>query len=307
MKQLIIATRKSALALWQSEHIKSKIEDKFPELEVKLKTFVTKGDKILDTPLALIGGKGLFIKELEHAMLKNEAHIAVHSLKDLPTKFEHGLKLAAVTTRENTQDILLSQKYDSIDSLPENAVVGTSSLRRKMQLLKYRDDLSIKELRGNVNTRINKMKNGEYDAIVLANAGVLRLNLQSEVAYTYLIPKTIIIPPMGQAALGIETIIGNKFIDDICLSLIDENATIETTVERDFVNILDGGCQAPIGISCVVEQNKLNISAILGLPDASKILTQNISVDINQYKTIGIQLANKMIKDGAKDILEQIK
>jgi hydroxymethylbilane synthase len=162
MKQLIIATRKSALALWQSEHIKSKIEDKFPELEVKLKTFVTKGDKILDTPLALIGGKGLFIKELEHAMLKNEAHIAVHSLKDLPTKFEHGLKLAAVTTRENTQDILLSQKYDSIDSLPENAVVGTSSLRRKMQLLKYRDDLSIKELRGNVNTRINKMKNGEF-------------------------------------------------------------------------------------------------------------------------------------------------
>jgi hydroxymethylbilane synthase len=307
MNKLVIATRGSALALWQSEHIKAKIKEKFKNLEVVLKIFKTKGDIILDTPLALIGGKGLFIKELEVAMLNGDADIAVHSLKDLPTKFEDGLKLSAVTKRESSEDMMLSQLYTSIDKLPKNAIVGTSSQRRRMQLLKYRDDLVIKQLRGNVNTRINKLKNGEYDAIILANAGVKRLNLQNMVNHTYIIPKSIIIPPMGQAALGIETIIGNSFIDDICDYLSDKDATIETAIEREFVNELDGGCQAPIGINCEISGDSVKISAIVGFPDGTNILTKDITIKVEDHKNAGVRLAKDMIEDGAKSILEEAK
>ena len=206
MKQLIIATRKSKLALWQSEHIKARLEKAFPDMEVVLSEMSTKGDKILDTPLAKIGGKGLFTKELEDAMLEGRAHIAVHSLKDVPMEFPKGLVLGAITAREDVRDCLLSEKYEGIDALPEGAVVGTTSLRRRMQILALRPDLEIKNLRGNVNTRIRKLKDGEYDAIILATAGLNRLGLQSEVKYATPIEVTQMIPAMGQAALGIEAI-----------------------------------------------------------------------------------------------------
>ena len=196
MKKLVIATRGSKLALWQSEHVKAELEKAHPGLEVELSVMMTKGDKILDTPLAKIGGKGLFTKELEEAMLRGEAHIAVHSLKDVPMEFPEGLKLGVITKREDVRDAMLSEKYSCLDELPNGAVVGTTSLRRRMQLLKIRPDLVIKNLRGNVNTRIRKLKEGEFDAIILASAGINRLGLASEVRYFSPISKEIMIPAL---------------------------------------------------------------------------------------------------------------
>lgn len=305
MKELIIATRGSKLALWQSNHIKDELEKKFDGLKVELKIFKTKGDKILDTPLALIGGKGLFTKELEDAMLKGEAHIAVHSLKDVPTILPDGLTLAAITKREDPRDALLSEKYESIEDLPPNAVVGTTSLRRRMQLLHIRPDLVIKDLRGNVDTRIKKLKNGEFDAIILAIAGLKRLGLMNEVKYINPIEEEKMIPAMGQAALGIECV-DNEDILKIAKSLNDEKSQIETTVERDFVDVLQGGCQVPIGVKATVMENGDIIArAVIGLPNGKELLKDKIYGTVENYKELGKELADSMIEAGAKDILKR--
>jgi len=206
MDKLIIATRGSKLALWQSEHIKAVLEEQNPGLEVELNVIITTGDKVLDVSLSKIGGKGLFLKELEEAMLRGEAHIAVHSLKDVPAVMPEGFTLAAITEREDVRDALLSEHYADIDALPKGATVGTSSLRRKMQLARLRPDLKIKDLRGNVDTRIRKLKEGEFDAIILAAAGINRLGLSDSVCYCYPISLFEMIPSMGQGALGIEAI-----------------------------------------------------------------------------------------------------
>lgn len=302
MNELIIATRGSKLALWQSEHIKNLLEEKYPNLNVKLNILKTKGDKILDTPLAKIGGKGLFTKELEDSILRGESHLAVHSLKDVPVEFPKGLVLACVTKREDRRDCMLSQKYSSLEQLPPNAIVGTTSLRRRMQILALRKDLVVKNLRGNVNTRINKLKNGEYDAIILAIAGLNRLNLQSEVNFTFCLDEMI--PAMGQAILGVECIDDTK-IKNMLNFLQDDKAFIESRVERDFVRVLEGGCQVPIGVSATLKSNKLHIKAIIGMPDASKILHEQITCDKDEYDKIGEILAQKMIKNGAKEILQK--
>ncbi len=302
MKELIIATRGSKLALWQSEHIKALLEQKYSNLSVKLNIMKTKGDKILDTPLAKIGGKGLFTKELEDSMLKGESHLAVHSLKDVSVEFPKGLVLACVTKREDRRDCLLSEKFESLEQLPKNAVVGTTSLRRRMQLLKLRSDLVIKNLRGNVNTRIEKLKKGEYDAIILATAGLNRLGLQNEVKFAR--PIDEMIPAMGQAVLGIECKDEPKILEMLSF-LNDEKSHIETRVERDFVKILEGGCQVPIGISAVLEDENLHIKAILGMPDGTQILSEELICKKDEYKIIGKQLALKMIENGAKDILDK--
>lgn len=304
IKELIIATRGSKLALWQSEYIKSELEKKYPDLIVKLSVMKTKGDKILDTPLAKIGGKGLFTKELEDAMLKGEAHIAVHSLKDVPTQFPEGLKLSVITKREDVRDALLSEKYNGIEALPIGAVVGTTSLRRRMQLLSCRSDLNIKNLRGNVNTRIAKLKNEEYDAIVLATAGIKRLGLQNEVKYFSPIPTSLMIPAMGQAALGIE-IVDNPKIEEMLSFLIDEKSLIETTIERDFVAKLEGGCQVPIGVYAKLENYFLHINAIVGLPDGKNIIKVELNEHKNDYKILGAKLADIFIKKGAREVLKK--
>jgi hydroxymethylbilane synthase len=304
MKKLIIATRESKLALWQSEHIQELLELAHPNLEVELNPMTSKGDQIIDTPLAKIGGKGLFTKELEDSMLKGESHIAVHSLKDVPMEFPEGLKLAVITKREDVRDSMLSEKYSCIDALPQNAIVGTTSLRRRMQILKYRPDLTIKNLRGNVNTRIRKLKDGEYDAIILASAGIKRLGLENEVKYFSPISTEIMIPAMGQAALGIE-IVDNQDIADIVSVLQDEDAFIETTVERDFVRVLEGGCQVPIGINAKLEGESLKIKCIVGLPDGSEILEEFVTCDKDEYNEIGKELAQVMIDNGAKALLEK--
>lgn len=302
MQEIVIATRGSKLALWQSEYIKECLEKEYPSLHVSLNIMKTKGDKILDTPLAKIGGKGLFTKELETSMLQGKSHIAVHSLKDVPVEFPKGLVLACVTKREDRRDCMLSQKYKNLESLPKGAVVGTTSLRRRMQLLTQRGDLVIKNLRGNVNTRIQKLKNGEYDAIILATAGLNRLGLQKEVEYAT--PLDSMIPAMGQAVLGIECVDEPK-LKTMLAFLQDDTSLIETTIERDFVRILEGGCQVPIGVSAILKDDILQVKAIVGMPDASKVLEEELTCKKDEYEKVGKILAEKMIARGAKDILKK--
>ena len=296
MEKLVIATRRSQLALWQSEYIKAELLKHYPNMEVELQEFTTKGDKILDVPLAKIGGKGLFTKELEVAMLEGSAHLAVHSLKDVPTQFEDGLVLAAVSKRFNPQDALLSNKYKTIEELPKGAVVGTTILRRRMAIKMLRPDIELKDLRGNINTRIAKLNAGEYDAIILAATGIEKLHLQNEVKYFTPISTDVMIPSMGQATLGIETTNDPKIIE-IVKVLNDKNAQIESTIERGFVDTLQGGCQVPIGVKATIQDEKsVKISAIVGLPDGSEYIKDEKIIDINSFESAGRDFANEFIK-----------
>lgn len=303
MENIVIATRGSQLALWQAEHIKARLLERYPSLHVTLNIIKTKGDKILDTPLAKIGGKGLFTKELEEEMLRGNAHLAVHSLKDVPAEFPEGLALVALTKREDPRDAMLSEKYPSLEALPEGAVVGTTSLRRRMQLLSKRPDLVIKNLRGNVNTRLRKLKEGEFDAIILATAGIVRLGLQGEVRYFTPIEKTWMIPASGQAALGIESV-DTPQLREMLAFLNDDAAIIETTIERDFVRILEGGCQVPIGVNATLEGDSVHVKAMVGLPDASQILEESLTCKKEECATVGETLAKRMVERGARELLK---
>ena len=304
MKEIKIATRKSILALWQSEHIKARIESKHNDIKVELIGMKTKGDVILDTPLAKIGGKGLFTKELEDSMLKGETDIAVHSLKDVPVVFPEGLKLAAICSREDTRDAMISEKFAKFSDLPHGAKVGTTSLRRKMQLLIMRPDLEIISLRGNVQTRLRKLKEGEFDAIILAMAGINRLNIKAEVAHIYTFGFDEMIPAMGQGALGVEARDEKQILEQIDF-LNDENAVIETTIERDFVSVLEGGCQVPIGISARLKGDEISIDAIVGLPDGSEFIKDSLKISKDKFQGVGKELAHKFIEKGAKELLKR--
>lgn len=305
MEKLVIATRKSKLAIWQSEYVKQELQKHYPSLEIELQEFSTKGDKILDVPLAKIGGKGLFTKELEVAMLEGNAHLAVHSLKDVPTQFEPGLQLAAVTKRFDPRDAFLSEKYTSLEELPNGAIVGTTSLRRRMELKLLRPDITLKDLRGNINTRIAKLKAGEYDAIILAATGVQKLQIEDEVKYFLPLSTDKMIPSMGQATLGIETT-DNKEIVELVSVLNDENAHIESTIERSFVDTLQGGCQVPIGVKAtIMDENSVRVQAVVGMPDGSEYIEEDITADIEEYKILGQNLAQTFIDQGAKELLEK--
>ncbi|MBR2148328.1 MAG: hydroxymethylbilane synthase [Campylobacter sp.] len=292
-----IASRNSALALWQTYHIRDLLEARGHSVEII--TMKTKGDVILDTPLAKIGGKGLFTKELENAMLDGRADIAVHSLKDVPTTFPDGLKLACVCSREDINDAMLSMNFKSFDELPNGARVGTTSLRRRMQLLALRPDLEIISLRGNVNSRIAKLKDGEFDAIILAMAGINRLELHKEVKYVSVLNT---IAAMGQGALGIEAVDRADILEAIEF-LNDEKSVIETTIERAFVHKLNGGCQAPIGVSARLDGDKIFVRAILGTPDGKEILKDERVFNKAEYKEAGEILADEFINQGAKELL----
>ena len=303
MKKITIATRGSKLALWQSEHIKAVLEENNPGLEVELKIIITSGDKIIDTPLAKIGGKGLFLKEIEEAMLRGEAQIAVHSLKDVPTVMPDGLVLAAITEREDVRDAMLSEKYTDIEDLPKGATVGTSSLRRRMHLARIRPDLIIKDLRGNVDTRIRKLKEGQFDAIILAAAGISRLELLDAVEHIYPISLMEMIPAMGQGALGIQCVDDPEVIK-IAEQLEDEYSRIETTIERDFVDSLDGGCQVPIGVNAFVQDNgDVVIRSLLGLPNGHEVMGETKIIRKEDYENAGRQMAQRLIDKGAKELL----
>ncbi|MFA9373421.1 MAG: hydroxymethylbilane synthase [Poseidonibacter sp.] len=305
MKKLVIATRRSKLALWQSEFIKEELQKHYPDMEITLQEFVTKGDKILDVPLAKIGGKGLFTKELEVAMLEGSAHLAVHSLKDVPTQFEDGLQLTAVSKRYDPRDALLSDKYETIADLPKGAVIGTTSLRRRMALKLLRPDIVLKDLRGNINTRIAKLNAGEYDAIILAATGVQKLGIENEVKYFTPIETDVMIPSMGQATLGIETTTDPKIVELISV-LNDKDAHIESTIERSFVDTLQGGCQVPIGVKAtILDENKIRVQAIVGMPDGSESICEDVTANINDYELVGKTLALSFIDQGAKELLER--
>lgn len=286
-QNLIIGTRGSALALWQANHIQARLKDELG-IESTLQIVKTKGDKILDVPLAKIGGKGLFTKELEELLLKGEIDLAVHSLKDVPVELPKGLMLASITKREDARDCLLSHKYASLDSLPKGAKIGTTSLRRAMQILAKRPDLETLSLRGNLQTRLKKLESGDFHAIMLAAAGLKRLGITNEqVAYITPFEVNEIIPAMGQACLGIECKNDNPNLISALKSLSDDEAQICAGAEREFVRVLDGGCQVPIGVHCEIikpstKQNATNaqatikINAIVGLPNGKKILKESI-------------------------------
>ncbi len=302
MKKLIIATRGSQLALWQAKYVRSELEKAFPDILIELEVVTSTGDKILDKPLALIGGKGLFTKEIEDVMLEGRAHLAVHSLKDVPTYMPKGLKLAAVTKRDDIRDCFLSHKYKNIDDLPQRAVVGTTSLRRQMQLRAIRPDLKIKNLRGNVNTRLRKLAEGEYDAIILAYVGMKRLGLLEEVPYHDPIDDNVMIPPSGQAALGIE-IVDNEEIEKIAAVLNDKDSALAAKIERDFIAKLEGSCQVPIAVNAKVSTDRVVVRAMVGLPDGSEILKEIIDAPLNEAHDLGVRLADIMIRAGAKGLL----
>ena len=303
MKKVVIATRESQLALWQAYHIQDTIKELFSDVEVEINKMTSRGDVILDKPLALIGGKGHFTKELEDAMLEGRANLAVHSLKDVPTFIPDGLKLAAVTKRADQSDLFLSHKYKSFDSLPKGAVVGTTSLRRRMQLLAKRPDLIVKDLRGNVNTRLRKLKEGQYDAIILAYIGLKRLDLIKDIPYTEKLE--FMLPPMGQAALGIEILDNNSFLDEIANALNDKNTFICTQVERDFVSKIGAGCSAPVAVNAKINGDIIEVKALIGYPDGTKILAKELSSTVEEHSILGEKLANLMIEDGAIELLKE--
>jgi len=306
LEKLVIATRASNLALWQAYHIKERIEAAYPDVSVELNEITSRGDKILDKPLALVGGKGHFTKELEDEMLAGNAHLAVHSLKDVPTYIPDGLELCAITERQDQSDVFLSHTYASLDELPEGAVVGTTSLRRRMQLLEKRPDLKVKDLRGNVNTRLRKLKEGQYDAIILAYIGLYRLDLLKDIPYVEKLD--FFIPPMGQAALGIEIVANNDRIREIAMSLNHEETFLCTKVERDFISVIGAGCSAPVAVNAVTMEKEgeklISAKAMIGYPDGTHILHESICAPVDEADILGNMLAQKMIEEGALEILE---
>ena len=305
MKQnVVIGTRGSKLALWQAEHIAGRIRARYPEIEVTLKKIVTTGDKILDVPLAKIGGKGLFTKELENAMLSGEIDLAVHSLKDMPTELPEGLILAAITTRADASDAFVSLRYKSLDALPQGAKVGTSSLRRRAQILKYRPDLQTIDLRGNLDTRIKKLENQEMDAIILATAGLKRLGLEQYI--TQIRPIEICLPAVGQGALAIETRQADAEVLSVLEFLNDSETIAAVTAERAYLREVQGGCQVPVGVHGEVNGDQLLLEATILKIDGTREVRERICGCCSEAEELGIKLAQKMLAAGGKEILDEL-
>lgn len=312
-KKLIIGTRGSALALWQAEYVKSRLKDECG-LDSELEIIKTQGDKILDVPLAKIGGKGLFTKELEQKLLDKEIDLAVHSLKDVPVEIIPLLDLAAITEREDCRDCFLSMKYEGLESLPQGARVGTTSLRRSMQIKAFRADLDTLSLRGNIQTRLEKLKNGVFDAIILAQAGVKRLGIdvkKNDMGICHIVPLDFMIPAMGQGALGIEMRKDSAYFE-IVSKLTHKKSALCVSAERAFVRELEGGCQVPIGVQAVYENGILRLRAMVGLPNGQEILQESLEDsmledDITKAESLGQNLAQSFIAKGAKEILTRAK
>ena len=301
---LKIGTRQSLLALWQSNHIAACLRKQYPECEVVLKKIVTKGDRILDVPLAQIGGKGLFTKEIEEDLLSGEVDLAVHSLKDMPTVLPEGLCLTAITERANVGDAFVSNKYDSFAELPSGAVVGTSSLRRKAQLLAARPDLTIRDLRGNVDTRLRKLDEGLYDAVILAAAGLERLGHGDRIKAV--IPSSVCLPAVGQGALAIECRTDDAEVRQMLDFLNDMPTVHATNAERAFLGLLEGGCQVPIGVHADVDGEKIKIEAIIAALDGSTVLRDTIEGAADDAVALGQELGRKMLANGGQAILAAI-
>ena len=306
-KLVRIATRKSALALWQAEFVKAQLEHFHADVRVELVPMSTQGDIILDTPLAKIGGKGLFVKELEQAMLDGRADIAVHSMKDVPMEFPEGLGLSVICEREDPRDAFVSHNYECFEDLPQGAVVGTSSLRRQCQLLDKRPDLEIKFLRGNVNTRLSKLDNGEYDAIILAAAGLMRLEMEARI--TQRLSPELCLPAGGQGAVGIECRTNDTQVKAWLAALNDDVTAECVTAERAMNRRLEGGCQVPIACYAIhspAHDQQLWLRGLVGSPDGKLMLTDEIVGTPDTAEAMGIELAERLLAQGADKILKAV-
>jgi hydroxymethylbilane synthase len=300
-KTIRIATRKSPLAMWQAEHVAAVLKQIHPDIEVELLGLSTQGDKILDTPLAKIGGKGLFIKELEQGMLEGRADLAVHSMKDVPVELPDGLHLAVIMQREDPRDAFVSNDYANFDELPAGARVGTSSLRRQCQLLEARPDLAIKTLRGNVNTRLRKLDEGEYDAIILAAAGLIRLGFESRIRAK--IGPEISLPAIGQGAVGIECRADDEEINALIAPLHDADTACCVHAERAMNQRLNGGCQVPIAGYAMLESGHLWLRGLVGEPDGRRIIRGEVEGACEEAQQMGAGLAERLLEWGADGIL----
>ncbi len=303
--KLVLGSRGSHLALWQTNHVKTALEKYFPATNLEVKIIKTTGDKLLDVALAKIGDKGLFTKQIETALLSNEIDLAVHSLKDLQTVQPEGLCIGAVSKREMPNDVLISKKYSSIDDLPKNAKVATGSLRRKSQLLHYRKDLQIFEIRGNVPTRLQKFAESDLDAMILAYAGVHRLELDEHIAQ--IIPSEIMLPAVGQGAMAVEIRKDDAELGEMLQVLDDEETRFCITAERAFLRTLEGGCQVPIGANAVIENDIIRLEGMVGNLNGSINLREKIAGEKSEAADLGIKLAQNLIEKGANKILEQTR
>ncbi|GAB0111311.1 hydroxymethylbilane synthase [Pseudoalteromonas distincta] len=303
-KLVRIATRKSALALWQAEFVKAELERFHTDVRVELVPMSTQGDIILDTPLAKIGGKGLFVKELEQAMLDGRADIAVHSMKDVPVEFPQGLALHTICEREDPRDAFVSNNFANLSELPQGAIVGTSSLRRQCQIKALRPDLDIRDLRGNVNTRLGKLDDGQYDAIILAAAGLIRLEMESRIA-DYIEPE-VSLPANGQGAVGIECRIDDEVTKALLAPLEHTQTRIRVNAERSMNRYLEGGCQVPIGAYALVDGEQVHLRGLVGAVDGSEILRDEVTGHVNDAEKLGIELAKKLLAQGADKILAEV-
>ncbi|MDG9922457.1 MULTISPECIES: hydroxymethylbilane synthase [unclassified Pseudomonas] len=301
-REIRIATRKSALALWQAEYVKARLEQAHPGLQVSLVPMVSRGDKLLDAPLAKIGGKGLFVKELETALLENEADIAVHSMKDVPMDFPEGLGLFCICEREDPRDAFVSNTYDSLDALPAGSVVGTSSLRRQAQLLARRPDLKIQFLRGNVNTRLAKLDAGEYDAIILAAAGLIRLGFEERIRSSISVDDSL--PAGGQGAVGIECRSADSEIHALLAPLHHAETATRVIAERALNKRLNGGCQVPIACYALLEGEQIWLRGLVGQPDGGLLLrAEGHGIDA---EALGVRVAEQLLAQGAEAILKAV-
>ncbi|MBA1273161.1 hydroxymethylbilane synthase [Stutzerimonas azotifigens] len=304
LREIRIATRKSALALWQAEYVKARLEQAHPGLSVSLVPMVSRGDKLLDAPLAKIGGKGLFVKELETALLENEADIAVHSMKDVPMEFPEGLGLYCICEREDPRDAFVSNTYENLDALPAGSVVGTSSLRRQAQLLARRPDLKIQFLRGNVNTRLAKLDAGEYNAIILAAAGLIRLGFADRIRSSMSVEDSL--PAGGQGAVGIECRTADHEIHALLGPLHHAATEWRVLAERALNRHLNGGCQVPIACYAILEGDQLWLRGLVGQPDGSLLLRAEDRAPVTEAQALGVRVADALLAQGAEGILSAI-
>ena len=299
-----IATRKSPLAMWQAEHVTAELKKAHPGLKIEILGMTTQGDKILDTPLAKIGGKGLFVKELEVAMLDGRADIAVHSMKDVPVELPDGLHLSTILEREDPRDAFVSNNYKTLDELPKGARVGTSSLRRQCQLVQSRPDLEILPLRGNVNTRLRKLDEGGYDAIILAAAGLKRLGFHDRI--TAEIGSELSLPAIGQGAVGIECRVDDARVNALLAPLHHKETAICVRAERAMNNRLEGGCQVPIAGFALLENNQLWLRGLVGKIDGSEIIRGESKGTPEEAEKMGFGLADLLLSQGADVILKEL-
>ena len=302
--KIVIGSRGSQLALWQANWVKAELERLHSNVDINIRVITTSGDKIQDVPLAKIGGKGLFVKEIEEALLAKEVDLAVHSMKDVPMEIPAELVVSVITKRESPLDALISKNGERLVNLPQGATIGTSSLRRSSQLLKYRADFKIYPLRGNVDTRLRKVKTGNYDAIILASAGLNRLGWTSHI--TEEISEEILLPAMGQGALGIETRLEDTKTYDFISPLNHKQTNYAVTAERALVGRLDGGCQVPIGAYAKVENNLISLKGLVASLDGETIYTSENTGPVDDAINIGQELGSRLLKMGANEILEKL-